>query len=337
MVSTNPNVVMVLSGHYHNAQTVTTPFDDDGDGVTDRTVYQMLFDYQGLAQGGMGYMRLMHFDHDNKQIIIRTYSPSLDDYDAKDETDIGDVAGINGDETFTISYADLGIERSTKTLETSSFQVNVYGDKEIGRVDNVKSGDTASVTMQYAANGTYGWYAEITNENGGLTRSDVSYVTVDREETAPVITLPSADKNKLALNAAFDPMEGVSAMDYTGKDITDRIAVTAEIANSRARAALDAAGITSAVGTYRLTYTVTDEYGHSNTAERMVTVYAPETDPTQPGGGSTTDGGTTTPTDPKKDVETGIYDNPAGSLVTAAAALGIAAIILKKKKEEEDN
>ncbi len=337
VVSTNPNVVMVLSGHYHNAQTVTTPFDDDGDGVTDRTVYQMLFDYQGLAQGGMGYMRLMHFDHDNKQIIIRTYSPSLDDYDAKDETDIGDVAGINGDETFTISYADLGIERSTKTLETSSFQVNVYGDKEIGRVDNVKSGDTASVTMQYAANGTYGWYAEITNENGGLTRSDVSYVTVDREETAPVITLPSADKNKLALNAAFDPMEGVSAMDYTGKDITDRIAVTAEIANSRARAALDAAGITSAVGTYTLTYTVTDEYGHSNTAERMVTVYAPETDPTQPGGGSTTDGGTTTPTDPKKDVETGIYDNPAGSLVTAAAALGIAAIILKKKKEEEDN
>ena len=25
-------------------------------------VYEMLFDYQGLTEGGMGYIRLMHFD-----------------------------------------------------------------------------------------------------------------------------------------------------------------------------------------------------------------------------------------------------------------------------------
>lgn len=62
VVSVNPNVRMVLSGHYHNAQTVVSQFDDDGDGVNDRNVYQMLFDYQGLTEGGMGYIRLMHFD-----------------------------------------------------------------------------------------------------------------------------------------------------------------------------------------------------------------------------------------------------------------------------------
>ena len=342
VVVPNPNVVMVLSGHYHNAQTVTEAFDDNGDGVTDRTVYQMLFDYQGFAQGGMGYMRLMHFDHDNEQITIRTYSPSLDDYDAKDQTGIGDVAGINGEEEFVIPYADLGITRSTKTLTTNSFMVNVYGDKEIGSVSGVKSGDTASITMENAANGTYGWYAEVTNANGGLTRSEISYVTVDKEEAAPVITLPSVEKNRVALHSAFNPMEGVSAMDYTGKDITDKVSVTAVLsgARARARAGLDPSSITSAVGTYTLTYTVTDDYGNTSSAIRTVTVYAPET-PVQPGGDQTTDGGNTTggqtsTTDQKNDVETGIYDNPAGSLVTAVAALGIAAIILKKK-EEEDN
>ena len=54
-------------------------------------------------------MRLMHFDNTNGQIIIRTYSPSLDDYNAKDESNIGDVADINGEEEFVINYSDLGI------------------------------------------------------------------------------------------------------------------------------------------------------------------------------------------------------------------------------------
>ena len=117
---------MVLSGHYHNAQTVVSQFDDNHDGVNDRNVYQMLFDYQGLAQGGMGYMRLMHFDNTNGQIIIRTYSPSLDDYNAKDESNIGDVADINGEEEFVINYSDLGITPVQKQIEKTNLDVNIY-------------------------------------------------------------------------------------------------------------------------------------------------------------------------------------------------------------------
>ena len=254
VVATNPNVCMVLSGHYHNAQTRIDEFDDDGDGVNDRKVYQMLFDYQGLSQGGMGYIRLMHFDLEGQRIIVRTYSPSLDDYDAKDETGIGDVAGINGEETFEIPFSDLGIVPQNKELRTDSLKVNVYGDEVIGSVSGVNSGETASFTMENALNGTFGWYAEITDENGGLTRTDVQNVTIAKDET-PTITVPQ--DAQIALGDSFDPMQGVSAHDYAGRDITERISVTGSVD-------------TSAAGTYTLTYTVSDEEGNSATAVRVM-------------------------------------------------------------------
>ncbi|MGO2933219.1 lamin tail domain-containing protein, partial [Microbacterium sp.] len=62
VVAPNPNVKMVFSGHYHSALTRTDQFDDDGDGTFDRNVYSMLFDYQGLPEGGQGFLRLLHFD-----------------------------------------------------------------------------------------------------------------------------------------------------------------------------------------------------------------------------------------------------------------------------------
>lgn len=59
---------MVLSGHYHNAKTTVDTFvNEDG---TQRKVYNLLFDYQGLIEGGAGYMRLMHFDLDNEKLLF---------------------------------------------------------------------------------------------------------------------------------------------------------------------------------------------------------------------------------------------------------------------------
>ena len=219
----------------------------------------MLFDYQGLSEGGMGYIRLMHFDLENEQILFRTYSPSLDDYDAKDETDIGDVAGINGEEEFTISFADLGIEPETKTLETTGLTVDLYGSGVIGTVENVESGTTAKYTWTGAPEGTFGWYAEITDANGGLTRTDVNYVTIEKTGYEPVITLPDSSDNAVQEGAEFDPMAGVTAVDYQGNDITDRVTVTGSVD-------------TSVPGTYELTYDVTDEEGNAATAVRIIRV-----------------------------------------------------------------
>lgn len=256
VVSKNPNVCMVLSGNYHNAQTVVSHFDDDGDGIAERNVYQMLFDYQGLAEGGMGYMRLMHFDLEGQRIIVRTYSPSLDDYDAKDNSNLGGEA-IVGEEDFEIPFADLGIVSKEKVLSTTDLDVNVYTDQVIGKVENVESGSKAEYTWKDATNGVYGWYAEIKDDFGGKVCTDVRYFSLNRDITAPVITLP--EKNEIMQDAEFTIMDGVTAIDDRDGDLTSAI---------KTSGAFDI----HTQGMYTIDYTVSDSSGNEAQATRNITV-----------------------------------------------------------------
>lgn len=255
VVATNPNVSMVLSGHYHNAQTVINEFDDDGDGVNDRKVYQMLFDYQGLPEGGMGYMRLMHFDLENEKVLFRTYSPSLDDYNAKDTVQGGDT--ILGEESFDISFADLGIEPKQKTIETTDIDVNVYTDEVFGTVNDVTNDTEILYTLKNAENGIYGWYAEVTDDFGGLSRTNVNYFTVDKDIVKPTITLPN--NNEIPLGTEFNPLDGVTASDDRDGDLTSKIVVSGTVDTSKE-------------GEYTITYTVTDKAGNTEVATRTITV-----------------------------------------------------------------
>ena len=72
VVAPNENVKMVLSGHYHSAQKTVSQVDTDGDGVADRNVVNMLFDYQGMEEGGKGYLRLMHVNTADGTMSVRT-------------------------------------------------------------------------------------------------------------------------------------------------------------------------------------------------------------------------------------------------------------------------
>ncbi|MBC2580372.1 cell wall-binding repeat-containing protein [Clostridium sp. DJ247] len=171
VVKTNPNVSMVFSGHYHSANQKVEEFDDNGDGVSDRKVYQILFDYQAMAEGGQGYIRLMHFDLKNQKIIFRTYSPSLDDYDAEvPEFPVSQ-------EEFEIPFNDLGLSVKEKKVSTDYMKVNLYTDNEIGKVENVKSGSEASMQWNNVPATPTGWYAEARDAFGGIAKSEVSYVT----------------------------------------------------------------------------------------------------------------------------------------------------------------
>lgn len=77
VVKANKNVELVLSGHYHGANVKADEIDDDGDGKADRTVYQILADYQAAPEGGQGYFRILTVNPKDDTIHFTTFSPYL--------------------------------------------------------------------------------------------------------------------------------------------------------------------------------------------------------------------------------------------------------------------
>ena len=75
-----PNVQLMTNGHF-SAEARR----DDTSGT--HTIHSMLADYQGLENGGNGWMRIWEFSPANDELTVRTYSPSLKQFqtDAKSE------------------------------------------------------------------------------------------------------------------------------------------------------------------------------------------------------------------------------------------------------------
>ena len=81
VVKTNPNVYLVMCGHRYNVGHVPAAFDDDGDGTADRSVYQLMCNYQAAGQtGGEGYMQFLQFDFGAGVVRVQSYSPWTNDH-----------------------------------------------------------------------------------------------------------------------------------------------------------------------------------------------------------------------------------------------------------------
>ncbi|KAA9085219.1 lamin tail domain-containing protein [Microbacterium radiodurans] len=179
VVATNPNVRMVLSGHYHDAFTRTETFDDDGDGIGERAVSYMLFDYQGLPEGGQGFLRLLHFDNEGRQMLVRTYSPSLDRYNSDEPSLAGPAgAGDYSEQEFAIGYDQLRIEPGERTLGTDAFSAEILGATEIESFAGVPSGTILTATWALPDTGERGWYVRTSDPWGAVDYSPVSLFTV---------------------------------------------------------------------------------------------------------------------------------------------------------------
>ena len=124
-----------------------------------------------------------------------------------------------------------GIEPETKTLETTGLTVDLYGSEVIGTVENVESGTTAKYTWTGAPEGRLAGTLRLLMPTGGLTRTDVNY-DHRKDGYEPVITLPDSSDNAVQEGAEFDPMDGVTAVDYQGNDITDRVTVMGSVNTS---------------------------------------------------------------------------------------------------------
>ena len=80
LVNDSSQVFMVLSGHvlgeFHS-----TAVNDEGEDV-----FELLANYQGRDNGGDGWMRLLEFDENNNQINVRTYSPTLGQFETDSDS-----------------------------------------------------------------------------------------------------------------------------------------------------------------------------------------------------------------------------------------------------------
>jgi hypothetical protein len=76
VVKPNPNVRIVLSGHVCGTAYREDDLDDTGDGVPDRRVNAMLYDYQNYEMDS-GQLRLLTFDPASRGLTVLTYSPPL--------------------------------------------------------------------------------------------------------------------------------------------------------------------------------------------------------------------------------------------------------------------
>ena len=86
VVVPNANVKFVLCGHRHGVNQYVEELDNNGDGITDRKVYQLIANYQVEPMGGGGYLTILTVDTKKREISFTSYSPYLKDYIYFDET-----------------------------------------------------------------------------------------------------------------------------------------------------------------------------------------------------------------------------------------------------------
>ncbi|MBC1574017.1 DUF5011 domain-containing protein [Listeria booriae] len=139
--------------------------------------------------------------------------------------------------------------------------VSAY-DQEDGNITNKVS--VTSNNVNTAVAGTYTVTYSVT-DSSGMSATAIRTVTVKKAGTKPTITAPNLTLN---VGDTFNSMQGVSAYDQEDGDITSKVIVTSNNVN------------TAVVGTYTVSYKVTDSSGMSATATRQVTVQNTGTAPT---------------------------------------------------------
>lgn len=149
----NPNLMLMLCGHINpNGEARRS------DVFNGKTVHTLLSDYQDI-NGGNGWLRIMTFSPETNTVSVKTYSPTLNQYQTDDNSQ------------FTIS------------------NVNLFDNPEVYQLLSTQTA-TGSGTLTYnwsglVADSTYEWYATV--QDTILTAT--SPVTKFTASTLPVVNL----------------------------------------------------------------------------------------------------------------------------------------------------
>lgn len=156
------NIKLVLAGHISGASRNVATIPLKGKPSKFRKVYEMLADYQSGPEGGEGYMRMLHFNPEAKQLSVKTYSPYLDDYNYfEPEVD-----------EFTIDQLELNPIQ--KQVATDYIGVNVYSNTLLGEDKDGRNREKVQIRLKDLKHKQdYFWYVEVSDSYGGRSRSPV--------------------------------------------------------------------------------------------------------------------------------------------------------------------
>lgn len=219
VVAKNPNVVAVLNGHYHGSSYETMKFDDDGDGVKERTVYQICTDYQSGFEGGAEYIKMLYFDLSNDKIYINSYSPYYDDFNYYDES-VRNVSedGVKGDSIDSI-VLDMDFDTEKKTINENTFTASVRSNNKIGTVKADKDGVATYTWNNLKEDTAYTWYAVATNSLGGKLATDMEeFTTTDANATV-------SDK----ITEKIDEINNAASGEKVAIDMSDTTVISKEV------------------------------------------------------------------------------------------------------------
>ncbi|MCE5269602.1 MAG: metallophosphoesterase [Planctomycetaceae bacterium] len=90
VVKNNSQVFMVLNGHYHGESQLVSQ------NSAGNNVLQMISDYQAEPNGGNGWLRKITFDTTANKISVKTYSPSLGQYQTDANSEVAYAATFTG-------------------------------------------------------------------------------------------------------------------------------------------------------------------------------------------------------------------------------------------------
>lgn len=172
VVAKNPNLKLVLGGHYHGAAINVSGFDDDGDGKKERRVYQILTDYQSGEEGGNAYYKNLFFDLARGKVYMNAFSPKLVDYNYYDAAKLASYeTGVQA-AAQDIYELDLDFDLEPKTLTVGSIDAVLYGNTALNTAA-VKKG-SAAITVEGLSDLTHDSWLAIAKNDSGIAYSELA-------------------------------------------------------------------------------------------------------------------------------------------------------------------
>jgi hypothetical protein len=157
-----PNLRLMACGHNHGEGRRTDVYNGN-------TVHSMLADYQDDPNGGNGYLRLLQFMPATNRVLVRTYSPYLNQY----------MVDADSSSQFTLTVELGGGTPQPQALQAPPALLADF--PLLGTVAGVPSGSTASLIWSGLDLLTqYEWYVKVGDRHTGpVTGPTWDFTTLD--------------------------------------------------------------------------------------------------------------------------------------------------------------